>query len=125
MSDLLADLLAQEHRVWQALVAGDATADMALLSDDFLGVYPDGYAGRADHGAQLANGPTVQSYEISAARVVPAGPDHALLVYHASYLRPGRDLPEAMYVSSLWQRQGGAWINIFSQDTPATGETLP
>ena len=29
-----------------------------------------------------------------------------------------------MFVSSLWQRQGGAWINLFSQDTPA-GAAVP
>lgn len=126
MSDrLLAEVLAQEHRVWAALVAGDAQADMTLLSDDFLGVYPDGFAGRAAHGAQLAAGPSVAWYQIDDPHVVPAGAGHALLAYRARYLRPGQDAPEEMYVASLWRRDAGGWINIFSQDTPATGVALP
>lgn len=122
---LLAELLDHENRVWAALVAGDAQADMALLSQDFLGVYPDGFAGRAGHGAQLAAGPSVAWYEIADPRVVPAGAAHALLTYRAGYRRPGQKEPEEMYVSSLWRREGAGWINIFSQDTPATGAALP
>jgi hypothetical protein len=26
---------------------------------------------------------------------------------------------QSMYVSSLWCRRDGAWLNVFSQDTPA------
>ena len=36
--DLLTDLLAYETRVWDALVAGDAAADEALMDEGFLGV---------------------------------------------------------------------------------------
>ncbi len=122
---LLSELLEHEHRVWAALVAGDARADMALLSQDFLGVYPNGFAGRAAHGAQLSAGPSVVYYEIVGPRVVPAGAAHALLVYRARFRRPGRKEPEEMYVSSLWRRAGAGWVNIFSQDTPATGAALP
>jgi hypothetical protein len=28
-----------------------------------------------------------------------------------------------MYVTSIWQSEGGLWINIFSQDTPAGGRS--
>ena len=123
--DLLQALLAQEHRVWRALVAGDAQADAALLDEDFLGVYPSGFAGRADHAEQLEAGPSVTRYAIEQARVIEAGADHALLCYLARYTRPGRDAEEAMYVSSLWRRDGAGWINLFSQDTPAEGRDLP
>jgi hypothetical protein len=122
---LLPALLVHEHRVWAALVAGDAQADMALLSADFLGVYPDGFAGRAAHGAQLAAGPSIVSYEIFEPRVVSAGEGHALLAYRARYLRAGAAATEEMYVSSLWRRDAAGWINIFSQDTPATGIAVP
>ena len=125
MRALLDDLLAQERRVWEALVAGDAAADLAALAPDFLGVYPDGFSGCEAHAAQLAAGPSVQRYDLTQARVVPAGPDHALLVYRAQYLRTGSARSEAMYVSSLWQRAGEGWINLFSQDTPETGESVP
>lgn len=120
--ELLADLLDQEHQVWQALVAGDITADKASLDADFLGVYPSGFATRADHVAQLTDGPSVLSYTISEPRLLELGKSHQCLSYCASFIRPGGAREQVMYVSSIWRRQNGAWINIFSQDTPAQAD---
>jgi len=114
----LATLLELEHGVWRALVDGDADADRRALSADFLGVYPTGFAGRAEHVGQLADGPTVAEYELTDARVVPVSADAALLVYRATYRRPGGDDRQLMYVSSLWCRRADGWVNTFSQDTP-------
>ncbi len=121
---LLNEILAAETRVWQALVSGDATADAALLAPGFLGVYPTGFAGRDDHSGQLAGGPTVAAFRIEDPRLLTPAPDLALLAYRATFRRTGRAEEEAMFVSSLWQRQGAAWINLFSQDTPE-GPPLP
>nr|WP_298436889.1 nuclear transport factor 2 family protein [uncultured Jannaschia sp.] len=110
--------MAAERGVWNALVAGDAAADRAALDPAFLGIYPDGPAGRDGHVGQLADGPTVAAYALTEARVVPLGGDVALLTYRATFARPGA-ASEAMWVSSIWRRVGGGWINIFSQDTPA------
>jgi hypothetical protein len=30
-----------------------------------------------------------------------------------------------MYVSSIWCRRDGEWVNVFSQDTPASGDAVP
>ena len=116
---MMAELAACEDRVWRALVAGDARADAAALADGFLGVYPDGFAGKTAHVAQLAAGPTVVSYDLSDRRMLRLGADHALLAYRAEYRRVGAGRPEVMYVTSIWQRGPGGWINVFSQDTPA------
>lgn len=119
-SEAVEDFLALERKVWEALAAGDAAADRALLADDFLGVYPDGFAGVDAHSDQLADGPTVTSFTLSEARVRMVGPDAALLSYRADYEgsliggSKGR-----VYISSLWERRDGRWINTFSQDTPA------
>ncbi|UYV38859.1 nuclear transport factor 2 family protein [Rhodobacteraceae bacterium D3-12] len=112
------EMLKLETRVWQALVTGDATADAALLLPEFLGVYPDGFAGIEDHAGQLDDGPTVEAFTLSEARVLPVGEAYAMLCYHAAFRRVGREAWEAMYVSSLWQRDGAGWRNLFSQDTP-------
>ncbi|MCC5970966.1 MAG: nuclear transport factor 2 family protein [Pararhodobacter sp.] len=125
MDKLMNELIACETAVWEALVTGDAAADAAALSADFLGVYPDGFAGRDSHTGQLSNGPTVASYQLSEARVMPLGPDHALLAYRASFVRTGRERREGMFVSSIWRRCDDGWTNIFSQDTPATGQAVP
>lgn len=117
--ELLEELVAAEIAVWQALVEGDAEADGAALHPAFLGVYPDGFADRAAHVAQLAEGPTVTEFALEQRRALPLATGHALLSYRATFRRPGGDGPEVMWVSSIWQRRGPGWINVFSQDTPA------
>lgn len=107
-----------ERAVWDALVAGDPSADEACLSEDFVGVYPSGFAGRNDHAKQLSNGPTVVEYEFTRERILVVAPDHVMLSYLARYRRPDADVVEEMHVSSLWSQRDGAWLNVFSQDTP-------
>lgn len=113
------EILDLERRVWGALVRGDAAGDADLLCPGFLGVYPDGFAGREDHAGQLSGGPAVAEFTLSEARLLPVGRDHAMLCYLARFRRVSAATQEAMYVSSLWQRDGaGGWRNLFSQDTP-------
>lgn len=107
-----------EHSVWDALVRGDAAADRDALAPGFVGVYPSGFGTRAEHVAQLADGPTVASYSIEDARVLDVADGHVLIAYRATYRRPGRPVDETMYVSSLWSRGADGWHNVFSQDTP-------
>jgi hypothetical protein len=115
-------LVRLETEVWQALVDGDAEADARLLADDFVGVYPTGFAGRDDHAGQLAGGATVEWFELSEERMIVVSDDALLLTYRAVYVRVGETAhAETMYVSSLWCRRDGRWVNVFSQDTPETG----
>lgn len=115
----LNDILAREHAVWAAMLTGDLEADANALSDDFLGVYPQGFSGKADHVDQLKDGASIQDYSILDARLVPVGPGYALLTYRADYVRRGAEVSETMFVSSLWKATNSGWINTFSQDTPA------
>lgn len=116
---LAAEIEARERAVWQALVDGDAQADLAALSEDFLGVYPDGLSDRAGHVGQLAAGPTIASFALSDVRVRALGADHALIAYAARYRRVGWAADEDMFVTSIWRQEAGSWVNVFSQDTPA------
>jgi hypothetical protein len=116
------DLVRLEIQVWHALVQGDAAADALLLSEDFLGVYPSGFADREDHVRQLADGPTIADFEITEPRIIELSDSAVLLSYRAAYQpasATGISGQEAMYVSSLWCRRDNRWINVFSQDTPA------
>ena len=114
----LSEILNLEKQVWMALVEGNASADRALLSADFLGVYPTGFANRDDHVGQFADAPTMAEFELSDARLRVLTPDIVLLSYKADYLRPGATTHEAMLISSLWERRDDVWVNSFSQDTP-------
>ncbi|TCL09725.1 hypothetical protein BXY66_1782 [Shimia isoporae] len=120
----LSELLKLETRVWGALVTGDSSSDAALLSEDFVGVYPDGFAGKDAHVGQLDGGGTVAQYKLSDVQIRYLGETASILIYRADYLRVGNHEWETMLVSSLWERRAGAWINTFSQDTPLTGETV-
>lgn len=112
-----------ESRVWQALVDGDAEADRELLADDFLGVYPNGFAARDEHVAQFASSPTVSHFSIDRPHWIEIGESAHLLCYEARFRRPGSDELHRMYVSSLWQLVDGRWLNTFSQDTPAATQS--
>lgn len=110
-----------ERQVWDALTTGDADADRELLAPDFVGLYPTGFADRADHVASLAGGPTVDAYELSETRLLTVAENAVLFCYRADYRRATESSlgpVEAMYVTSLWCRRGGRWLNVFSQDTP-------
>ncbi|MDH3303512.1 MAG: nuclear transport factor 2 family protein [Acidimicrobiia bacterium] len=114
-----------ERRVWRALCTGDRDLDQAMLSEDFLGVYPTGISDRAGHVDQLADGPTVRDFRLSEARLIQLTADeHVLLCYRADWRpprSPGETEPgpvEAMYISSIWSWRADGWINTFSQDTP-------
>ncbi|NOD34154.1 MULTISPECIES: nuclear transport factor 2 family protein [unclassified Ruegeria] len=114
----LNDILDLEKQVWTALVEGNASADRALLSADFLGVYPTGFANRADHVGQFADAPTMAEFDLSDARLRVLTPDIVLLSCRADYQRPSATGGDAMLISSLWERRNDAWVNSFSQDTP-------
>jgi len=77
--ELLAELKLCEINVWEALVQGNMQGDDKALHEEFLGVYSDGISGKTEHVQQLACGPIVESYELSNLRVLPLGPDHAVL----------------------------------------------
>ena len=110
-----------EIEVWEALQRGDADADRRLLAEDFLGVYPTGFADRSDHVGELADGPTVAEYELHDARIMILSEDDVLLAYRADWhplVAGERGKRESMYVSSLWCRRSGRWVNLFSHDCP-------
>ena len=118
-SMLLDEILALETQVWRALVAGDPEADASLLTADFLGVYPSGFATKAEHCGQLTDGPVMQVFSLDHTQLRVISPDSVLLSYRAQYQRTGRPHQEVMYITSLWQRRADGWLNSFSQDTPA------
>ena len=93
-----------------------------MLSDDFVGVYPTGFADRKSHVEQLIDGPTVASFALHDARMLTVSDSAVILSYRAEFERPtstaGSEV-QWMYVSSLWCRRDGTWLNVFSQDTPA------
>lgn len=108
--------------MWEALRAGDQMADRALLSADFLGVYPTGFIDREDHVAELDDGPTVAEYDLLETRTMVTGQDFALIAYRVRFRATAGGEPLEWMVSSIWRREpDGSLVNTFSQDTPVEG----
>jgi len=116
---LLTEILSMEKQVWAALVTGDAQADGALLTGDFLGVYTTGTSDKAGHMAMLDDGPSMDEFALSQASLRVISDDAALLSYRADYRAANSADWQVMFISSLWEREDGRWLNSFSQDTPA------
>ncbi|MBY6137957.1 nuclear transport factor 2 family protein [Leisingera daeponensis] len=114
----LAEILALETKVWEALAAGDPVADGRLLTEDFLGVYPSGFSDKSGHCDQLKDGPVMRAYRLSNAQLRVITAEAVLLSYRASYLAAGGSEWSTMLISSLWEQDAGSWRNSFSQDTP-------
>ena len=116
-----AQFLALESKVWDALATGDMAADERLLTEDFLGVYKSGFSDRKTHVAQLRSGPAVLRYELSESRIMTLAEGLVLLAYRADWMPndAADNAIETMYITSIWRREGDAWRNVFSQDTPA------
>ena len=122
MDTSIEQILKLETEVWEALRTGDSRRDSLMLSDDFLGVYPTGFANKTEHVSQLKDGPTVLSYKFIDPRIVVLGEKRVLLAYKAIWVRLKNSAPqpcEAMFVSSVWEYRADRWLNTFSQDTPA------
>ncbi|NSY37093.1 nuclear transport factor 2 family protein [Leisingera sp. ANG59] len=117
----LAEFLALETKVWEALVSGDAAADGRMLTEDFLGVYPSGFSGKSGHCGQLSDGPVMAGYRLSDAQLRVLSPEAVLLSYRAAYRPAGTPAWRSMLISSLWEKRADGWCNSFSQDTPETG----
>jgi len=105
-----------EQQVWDALCRGDGEADAKLLAENFLGVYHSGFASKAEHVGQIANGPVVSQVELETPRLMRLSPDVALLAYRARW-HDGNGNPRRAYITSIWERGKEGWRNIFSQDT--------
>lgn len=116
-----ADLVAAERAVWEALRTGDREADRALLTEDFLGVYPTGFVNRDDHVDELADGPTVLDYEFLEVRTLEVADGTGLIAYRVRFRPAAQAEPITWMVSSIWRREpDGSLANTFSQDTPVT-----
>ena len=115
-------ILERERAVWEAIKRKDRQADAALLADDFVGLYDTGFGTKAEHVAQMGHQFTLSAFTLSNVRVKAIDDNSALLMYKATCTATGTwkdDCAKPMYVSLLWVRRSGRWLNVFSQDTRA------
>ena len=114
--------VSKERKVWEALRTKDKASDSALLAADFVGLYDTGFATKQETVHQLDGQYAILDYKLDQIRVIRPSASAALLLYRAVCKGSGdwqTICARPLYISSLWVERGGAWLNLFSQDTQA------
>ncbi len=105
---------------WEALKKKDKKSYAELLADDYQGVEADGRGER--NKIQALNELTaenVYSYTLWGLKVIPLGPDAAVVIYESTMQFP----PKAqvrysrVYISELWVKRAGQWKELHYQET--------
>src|SRR6266404_4010980 len=103
---------------WEALKHKDKKAYADLLSEDYEGVEVEGRGERNKIQAvnELAE-TNVYDYTVWGFKVIPLGPDAALVIYEVTMEFP----PKAqvrysrVYISALWVKRAGQWKEVHYQ----------
>jgi hypothetical protein len=116
-------LVARERASWVAWQKRDASFFETFLSDDHVEVGFGGVAGKTAVIKSVGSPAcVVASYDVGAIRLTRLTDDAALLTYHARQQTTcaGQPVPSPVWVSSLYVKRGGAWVNAVYQQTPDT-----
>ena len=117
----LKDMFESKIKVeWEALKNKDEKSYAELLADDYQGVEVDGRGER--NKIQAVNelpGQNVFTYTLWGYKLVPLGPEAALVIYEVTMQFP----PKAqvrysrVYISELWVKRAGQWKELHYQET--------
>jgi hypothetical protein len=105
---------------WEALKNKDKKGYAELLDDDYEGVEVDGRGERTKIQAlaELAD-TNVFNYTLWGLKVIPAGPDAALVIYESTMQFPPKSAVRysRVYISELWVKRAGQWKELHYQET--------
>jgi hypothetical protein len=105
---------------WEALKHKDKKAYGELLADDYQGVEVDGRGERNRIQAINEVAETnVHNYTLFGFKLIPAGPDAALVIYEVTMEFPPKSVMRysRVYISELWVKRGGEWKVVHYQET--------
>jgi hypothetical protein len=105
---------------WEALKNKDKKAYGELLADDYQGVEVDGKGERTKIQAlnELAD-TNVFNYTLWGYKLIPLGPDAALVIYESTMQFPPKSQLRysRVYISELWVKRAGQWKELHYQET--------
>jgi len=113
-------LVKLEKQSWEAWKNRDGKFFQDFLSDDHVEVGFGGPTNKATVVAGVASPVcSVKSYEVDKFELTMLDPNTALLTYHAAQDTTcnGNAVPSPVWVSSLYVRRGGRWLNALYQQT--------
>jgi hypothetical protein len=113
-------LSAIERQSWVAWQAHDGKFFQNFLSDDHVEVGTNGIASKADVVAYVGSGAcVVTTYSVDHFRATRFDENTALLTYRAEQqtMCGAAKVPSPTWVSSLFVRRNGKWVNALYQHT--------
>jgi len=116
-----AQVIALEKQSWEAIKTKDVKFLDALLTDDAIAVSGDGVANKAQWlKSTFADGCALKSYSTQDFKVVMFDKNTAMVTYKATQDSAcnGKQDPANIWLSSLYVKRGGKWLNSFFQITP-------
>ncbi|HEY6301863.1 MAG TPA: nuclear transport factor 2 family protein [Terriglobales bacterium] len=117
----LKDMFESKIKVeWEALKNKDKKGYAELLADDYEGVEVDGRGERNKIQSvnELAE-QNVFNYTLWGLKLIPLGPDAALVIYESTVQFPPRAQIRysRVYISELWVKRAGQWKELHYQET--------
>ncbi|MEP6940917.1 MAG: nuclear transport factor 2 family protein [Rudaea sp.] len=119
--DLAQTLIAREKLSWEAWKTHDDRFFAGFLSEDHVDVGTRGVTNKQQVVAGVASPAChVEDYAVDQFRVTRLSADAAIVVYHARQktLCGTAPVPSPAWVSSLYVRREGRWLNALFQQSP-------
>lgn len=111
-----------EKQSWEAWKNRDGKFFQAFLSDDHVEVGFQGVSDKSQVVSFVASPICrIKSYTVESFELSEFGPDTALLTYRAvqDTTCNGNPVPSPVWVSSLYVKRGGRWLNALFQQSQA------
>jgi hypothetical protein len=116
------DPKALEKAMWEAWAKHDLAKFEERLAEDHIHVAADGMiSGKAANLADLKDPCEVRSWKLGDIKEQQLGSDAVLLSYEADQdaTCDGQKLPAHIYVTVVWKKTGGKWVNASYHETGA------
>ena len=116
-------LVALEKQSWVAWKSRDGKFFQDFLSDDHIEVSAGGVSGKSVIVPFVASDKcVVKSYELDHFELTAFNASTAVLTYHAAQdtICFGQPVPSPTWVSSLYVKRAGRWLNALYQHSPAS-----
>ena len=120
-ASLQSELVTLETRSWEAWKNHDGKFFEGFLSSDHLEVSSGGLTNKASVVAGVASGVCrVEGYTLKQFELRMLSENVALLTYSETQdtTCQGNAVPSPCWVSSLYMKRDGRWLNVFFQQTP-------
>ena len=120
-SDLHATLVKLERQGWELFKNKDPQWG-SLCTPDYTAVFVDGSIDDLSHSLQAMRSFTINHYTLSDTKVIPLGPNAAVLTYTAvvnAAVPGGTAQDQKLAVTDVWVKRGGQWKSIRYHESPA------